>query len=124
MNRMLIVDDEPSICFAVGDYFTTEGYEVDCAQTLDEAAALIDAGCYSAVLADLRLSAIDRLDGIEVIKAARERCPHTRIIVMTAYGADEVEEEVYRLGADAFVQKPKPLKEVAEILSGLAERRA
>lgn len=76
MHRLLVVDDGPSICFAMSEYFMTQGYEVDCARKVEEAEGLLSSNvCYSAVIADLRLTGIYNMDGLDVVKFTRERCP-------------------------------------------------
>ena len=47
--------------------------------------------------------------------------PYIRIIVLTAYGSFEMEDEARRCGADAFLRKPKPLSQVAHVVQGLLE---
>lgn len=119
MYRMLIVDDEESICFAMSEYFRMQGFHVDCAQEVEEAEALLVKECYSIVIADLRLTGIFNMGGLEVIKFVHERCPGTRVIVLTAYGSPEMETETRKHGIDAFLHKPQPLPEVAQIVYGL-----
>jgi len=120
MHRLLIVDDEVSICFAMSEYFSMQGYKVDCAQDVQQAEALLASDVsYSAVIADLRLAGIFNMDGLDVVRFAHERCPNTRIIVLTAHGAPEIEIEAQKWGADAFLQKPKPLPDVAQVVYGL-----
>jgi len=51
----------------------------------------------------------------------RSQNPQTRIIVLTAYGSSEMEDEARRCGADAFLRKPKPLSQVAQVVQGLLE---
>ena len=119
MHRILVVDDEPSICFAMREYFSVYGYKVDCAQKEDEVGALLAVDCYAAVIADLRLAGVHNMGGLEVVKLVREKCPATRILVLTAFGSPEVEEEARWCGADAFLHKPKPLAEVAQVGFGL-----
>ena len=58
MPRMLVVDDEEPILFAMREYFSTCGYEVDCARELEEAEALISNVQYALVIADMRLTGI------------------------------------------------------------------
>jgi len=41
MPRLLVVDDEESICFSMSEYFSLQGYKVDTAQELEEAERLI-----------------------------------------------------------------------------------
>jgi DNA-binding NarL/FixJ family response regulator len=60
-------------------------------------------------------------DGLDMIRLIREHNPQTRIVVLTAYGSAEIEDEARRCGADAFLRKPKPLSQVAQVVQGLIE---
>ena len=120
--HLLIVDDEEAIRFSMSEYFTQHGFNVDTARELEEAEELLEKNNYEVVLQDLRLGPSDR-DGLEMIKLIRDRNPETRIVVLTAYGSTEVEEEVLRSGADAILRKPKPLSQVAQVIQGLVESR-
>ncbi len=104
------------------EYFATKGYDVDCARETSEAEALLAAGDYALAILDLRLSGTPGAEGLELIESVRARSPRTRIILLTAYGSREIEAEALRRGADAFLHKPKPLAEVAQIASGLMGR--
>ncbi len=117
--RILIVDDEESILFGMRDYFTTAGYEVDCARESEEAQALLTTKPYSLVIADLRLTGSHRNDGLDIVALVKHQYPATRIIVLTAYGSPEIEKEVSEHGADAFLHKPKGLTEVAQLVRQL-----
>ena len=103
------------------EYFTLQGYKVDIARELEEAERLVETTDYQVVIQDLRLGPAQKPDGLEVIKFIRGQNPHTRIIVLTAYGSAEMEKEALRCGADAFLRKPKPLSHVAQVIQGLIE---
>jgi DNA-binding NtrC family response regulator len=121
MPRLLVVDDEESICFSMSEYFSLQGYKVDTAREVEEAERLIEATDYKVVIQDLRLGATRNPDGLEIIRMIHEQYPRTRIVVLTAYGSAEVEDEARRCGADAFLRKPKPLSQVAQVVQGLIE---
>jgi len=121
MPRLLVVDDEESICFSMSEYFSLHGYKVDTASEMEEAEKLIEATEYKVVIQDLRLGATRNPDGLDIIKMIRDQNPQTRIIVLTAYGSAEMEDEAIRCGADAFLRKPKPLSQVAQVVQGLLE---
>ena len=122
MPRLLVVDDEESICFSMSEYFSLHGYRVDTARELEEAEKLIESTEYKVVIQDLRLTTTTRNpDGLDIIKMIRDHNLQTRIIVLTAYGSAEVEDEARRCGADAFLRKPKPLSQVAQVVQGLIE---
>ena len=119
--RLLVVDDEESICFSMSEYFSLHGYKVDTAREPEEAEKLIEVTDYKVVIQDLRLNTARNPDGLEIIKMIRDHNPQTRIIVLTAYGSTEMEDEARRRGADAFLRKPKPLSQVAQVVQGLLE---
>jgi len=121
MPRLLIVDDEESICFSMSEYFSLQGYKVDTASELEEAEKLLGATNYKVVIQDLRLTMTSNRDGLEMIRMVKEHNPQARVVVLTAYGSPEIEEEARRCGADAFLRKPKPLSQVAQIVQGLLE---
>jgi DNA-binding NtrC family response regulator len=119
--RLLVVDDEESICFSMSEYFSLQGYKVDTACEVEEAEKLLGATNYKVVIQDLRLTMTNNHDGFAMIRLIREHNPQTRIIVLTAYGSAEIEDEARRCGADAFLRKPKPLSQVAQVVQGLIE---
>lgn len=120
-RNLLVVDDEESICFSMSEYFSQHGFKVDTAREMEEAEGLIEATDYKVIIQDLRLGLARRPDGIEIIRLVHKRNPETRIVVLTSYGSPETEAEARRAGADAFLRKPKPLSQVAQVVQGLIE---
>jgi DNA-binding NtrC family response regulator len=120
-TKLLVVDDEESICFSMSEYFSQHGFKVDTAREIEEAEGLIKETDYQVIIQDLRLGLDTRPDGLEIIKLVHEQNPETRIVVLTSYGSPEVEAEARRAGADAFLRKPKPLSQVAQVVQGLIE---
>src|SRR5262245_25147354 len=112
-SRMLVVDDEESIRHALRAYFTSRGYEVDCAQELAEAQVLMEGVDYEVAIVDLRLTGIGRSEGLDVVTCLRERNANARIVLLTAHGSPALEAEAKRRGADAFLHKPQRLQAVA-----------
>lgn len=119
MQKMLIIDDEPAIRFAMSRYFRHIGYRVDCAQNLIEAKTRLLTEIYSIVIADLRLAWDGNLDGLEIVKSIHQQHPGTPIIVLSAYRSAEIENDLSQYGDVTFLHKPKPLPEVAQIVASL-----
>lgn len=112
--RLLLIDDEESILFAMWDFLTQLGYDVDQARNRREAESLLDVGePYALVIADLRLDVADPRGGLRVLRRAREISPRTRTILLTAFGSPDVEAELAALGADRLLSKPLPLDRIA-----------
>jgi DNA-binding response OmpR family regulator len=118
-GRILVVDDEESICLAMKDYLEHRGHEVDCASRLAEAEGLLTPGRYAIVIADLRLSATEPNGGLRLLRRVRELSPKTRTVLLTAYGSPEAESEARRMGVDALLAKAGGMREVASVVRGL-----
>ncbi len=121
-HKILIVDDEAPILFALRRYFQAHGCAVDCAANLNDAEALIAHNRYDGVITDLRLSDSRSAEGLALLHALQQGERRTPVVMLTGYGSSEVEREASRLGVGAFLLKPKPLAEVGQILFGLMEQ--
>lgn len=116
---MLLVDDEERMLHAVRSYFGLHGFTVDCARELEEAERLLDQERYDIVVADLRLTGINGIEGLEIVSYVREKNPRTKAILLTAYGTPEIRREAGRRGVDAFLDKPQSLTEIARVVASL-----
>ena len=115
-KRILLVEDEDAILFAFKQVFKGNNAIVDTATTLAEAKALLDREVYAGVIADLRLTGASNLDGLEVVKYARQVQESCKIVVATAYGGEETKATVMSLGADFYFEKPVSPRVVLEKL--------
>lgn len=121
-DRILIVDDEDLIVLAMRRYFEGLGYAVDSAYELEEAQALLATYQYDLVIADLRLTGIGGVEGLQIVSDVHQRCTNTRVILLSAFGTPEIERESYNRGADAFLHKPKAMMEIASIARTILEQ--
>jgi CheY-like chemotaxis protein len=103
MRRMLIVDDEETIRWALRELFMQDGWEAHCAADGDEAARLGAERTYDYMITDLRMP---KRDGVETIREARQRNPRMGVTVLTGYAALETAVEALRLQAWDYVTKP------------------
>lgn len=113
MTRLLAVDDEEPVTAALRGFFGARGFEVDCASGLEEARTFLSSRSYGLVITDLCLAG--GAEGYEVLEAARVSSPGCGRILLTARGGPAVDREARVRGADAVVEKPVPLPEVARV---------
>ena len=113
---LLIIDDEPVVRFAIQKYFNGRGYCASCADELEEAEALLSVSRFDVVIADLKLGSARGNEGLEILGFVRERCPHTSLVLLTAYGNEEVRRAAEELHADAFLHKPIPLEDLENLV--------
>src|SRR5512143_4317218 len=70
-SRLLVVDDEAAIRFALTEYFRESGWLVDAAAEREGAEALLACTEYAVVIADLRLTGIYGMEGLDIIQWSR-----------------------------------------------------
>lgn len=119
-NRILIVDDEKSILFALEKYFEQHGFAVDTAADASEALELIERNPYALAIIDIHLSRrTDLAEGLDIAAQLRDSSPDTAVIMMTALGTPETERRAAEIGAHSFLRKPARLAHLADIAFGL-----
>ena len=119
--RILLLEDEASILFAMQRYFVALGRSVKTATTLAEGVEMIQSYTFDAVVADLRLGAGAKEDGLDFLAEVRHRQPSARTILLTAYGSPAVEERSALLGVDACLSKTQPLAEIDRVVGRLVK---
>ncbi len=109
MARLLVVDDEQSICWGLARLGEKLGHEVATASSAEE--ALETAGTFlpEVVVLDVRLPG---MDGLTAISKIRERAGQIPIIIVTAYGDLKTAVEAVRNGAFEYLVKPFELTTV------------
>jgi DNA-binding NtrC family response regulator len=122
--RLLVVDDEAAIVFALSEYFTCHGWEVDCARGLLEAMAQVDERDYTAAIIDLRLTGSESTEGLTVIDCLQAKQPGVVCILLTAYGLGPVIVQALKRGAATVVHKPVMLSELEDELRRLVGHKA
>jgi CheY-like chemotaxis protein/anti-sigma regulatory factor (Ser/Thr protein kinase) len=103
MERILLVDDERALKTALAKALRQDGYEVLLADSAEEALVAAEQHAIDLLLTDVRMPGTD---GLELLRALRERQPWVAAIVMTAYGSVQSVIEAMRLGASDFLTKP------------------
>ncbi|MBA2491247.1 MAG: response regulator [Gammaproteobacteria bacterium] len=112
--RILLVDDNRAILFAMQDYLAAAGYQVDCACDQKEAESLLNRYAYAALITDLRLTGSGSTEGFDIARYALERHPSICTILLTAHDSLEIRKAAYEHGIDLCLGKPTPLHEIGE----------
>ena len=105
MKRILIVDDEKSIAFFLGENLLNAGagYQVTIAHSGEEALSKIALEPFDLMVTDLRLPG---LSGLELARSVRQASPQTRIILITGHGSEQAQKEADRLNVSSYITKP------------------
>ena len=108
-HSILLVDDEPLITKGTGDDLKEKDYEVATANSGEKAIELLENTTFDLVITDLIMGSID---GIGVLKRAKEISPETMVMILTGFGGMALAIEALRSGADDYVLKPCEPKEM------------
>lgn len=103
MAKVLVVDDEESICWGLSRLCETMGHSATACSSAEEAFATAESRPHDLVFLDVRLPGIDGLTAMSRFQAIQPRVP---IVVMTAYG--ELDSAVAAIKNGAFEYLPKP----------------
>jgi two-component system, NtrC family, response regulator len=113
--RVLIVEDETLIRWAVAETLTEAGHTVmqatDGATALQAVAQTSDP--FDVVLLDFRLP---DSDGLSLLEQIRKRAPLCAVVMMTAFGTPEMMAQAERLGVYEVVAKPFDVATIADVL--------
>jgi two-component system, OmpR family, response regulator len=120
-QRILVVDDEPSIVDAVATALRYEGYDVQEARTGREALEAVAREEPDLIVLDWMLPDIS---GIKVGRRVRERGFKSAILFLTAKDATENKVEALRAGGDDYVTKPFSLAELVARTQAILRRTA
>lgn len=120
MSRILIVDDEASICWAFREFLADEGHQVDVAASAEEGLAVAEAAPPDAVVLDVRLPG---MDGLSAMRSFRDRVGTAPIVVMTAFGNLETAVKAMEEGAFEYLVKPFDLDQAATALTRALDKK-
>lgn len=109
MKKILIVDDQPGIRLLLNELFKKEKYMPHLAANGIEALKIFDEEPIDCVLLDMK---IPGMNGIEILEQLKAKNAHIPVIMMTAYGEQELIDEAMQLGASHYFTKPFNIFEV------------
>ena len=122
-RRLLVVEDDPEIAYLLSVMLAAEDREVVTAGSGEEAMRVLGAGEVALVVLDLILPDIDGRSLLSQIREHPERA-HLPVVVLTARAGPDTRQDCYRLGADAFVEKPFDPEELAADIGVRLQRAA
>ncbi len=103
MSKILVVDDQKTVCYSLQRFLQSEGYNVHTATSGEDALSVLDNVKPDLVIMDVRMP---EMDGIEVLRKIKESHPQIQAIMMTAFSATEKAIQAIKLGAYDYLTKP------------------
>jgi DNA-binding response OmpR family regulator len=123
-KRILVVEDDAEMRSLLKDFFTEEGFEIDSVSNGSEAFRILVRELFDLVITDIRMPG---LTGLDIIPGIKKLQPEAPIIVITAFGSEEVHRRAIERGATAYLEKPLRFHElrtmIREIISSKEKNR-
>ena len=117
-HKILVVDDEESLCEILQFNLEVEGYEVDVAYSAEQALGMHPER-YSLILLDVMMP---KMMGFDVCRALRAEGDNVPVIILTAREEEEDKILGLEIGADDYITKPFDSKEMAARVKAVLRR--
>lgn len=119
-NKVLVVDDESGVRFGIRDFLEQQGFEIEEADSCQDAQHLFRASRPDIVIADYMLPDGTALDLIPRLKEIDSDIP---LLVLTAHGSIDLAVRAIKEGAEQFLTKPLELQTLLVILQRLLQKQ-
>src|SRR6476619_300594 len=119
-NKVLVVDDESGVRFGIWDFLEQHGYEIEEAESCEDAQQIFRTSRPDIVIADYMLPDGTALD---LLPRLKEIDPDTPLLVLTAHGSIDLAVRAIKEGAEQFLTKPLELPALQVILQRLLEKQ-
>ncbi len=119
-GRLLIVDDDYSVCTMLAEKFSSEGYECDSCSEAGLALDLMQRQAYDAVILDLMMP---ETTGLEVLIIAKKKYPQTAFLILSGMYDPQLAAQAIKQGADDFLVKPIQLNELVGRVACAIEKK-
>jgi len=117
-GKILLVEDEAVVRESVRDWLMDDGYEVECAESGEEALKRIEKADFGVIVLDLRLPGVD---GLQVFEQAKKLKPATKGVMITAYPSIETRDKARRLGLLDYLPKPFKVEDLEKTIKDALE---
>jgi len=119
-TRVLVVDDERSMRELLAIMLRQAGHDVTVADGGEAAIKALKSDTFDLVITDLRMREVN---GLAVLRAAKEQSPQTVVLVITAFASTETAVEAMKLGAYDYLTKPFKVDEIKLTIANALERK-
>ena len=112
-TKVLIVDDEPIVGERLKASLERAGFSVDAFFSSLDALKKLEQESYDILVTDLKMK---HPDGLELLRAAKQKQPGIRAVVITGFATRQMADEVRSAGAVHFIAKPFKISDLAKLL--------
>jgi two-component system, NtrC family, response regulator AtoC len=121
MHKILIIDDDKSICESLSLYLSEEGFTVGVAYTALEGLRKNQTESWDVIILDILLS---DANGLDVLKSIKDKNPDTSVIMITAFHDMPTTVRAMKLGAVEYIHKPLEIDELEAAIGRVLKRKS
>jgi len=111
--RILIIEDDEEMRSLLNDFFVEEGFETDSISNGYDALGILIKKPFDLIMTDIRMPG---LTGLDILPRIKKLQPGVPIIVITAFGSEEVHRRAYERGATVYLEKPIHFEKLRELI--------
>jgi CheY-like chemotaxis protein len=122
-KRVLVVDDEEDLTWSISKHLAKDKdkYQLIAVNSGKAALDAMSQLPFDLVVSDIRMPEIS---GLDLLLKVRDNYPQTKVIIMTAYGSSEIQDEANRRGCFKYIEKPFEIHELRQfILNALEDKK-
>jgi len=119
MVRILIIEDDEEMRALLKDSLLEDGIEFDSAENGSEAIRKLAEEPFDLVITDIRMPG---LTGLDILPGIKKLQPETCIIVITAFGSEEVRRKCFDRGAAAYLEKPINMSRLKTLIQEMVSK--
>jgi len=121
-KNVLIVDDEEDLTWSIAKHLSKDKdrFTILTVNSGADALELLSRKKVEMVISDIRMPEIN---GLDLLLKIKENYPDTKVIIMTAYGSSEIQQQANKLGCFRYIEKPFNIQELRDLILDSIEAR-
>jgi DNA-binding response OmpR family regulator len=120
-KRILVIEDDEEMRALLRDVIEDEGYKTASVHNGSEAFRKLAKESFDLIITDVRMPG---LTGLDILPGIKKLQPDTPIIVITAFGSEEVQRKALERGANAYLEKPIHFRELRTLIHDMFSQKS
>ena len=119
-KRILVIEDDEEMRALLRDVIEEEGYKTDSVNNGSEAFRKLVKESFDLIITDIRMPG---LTGLDILPGMKKLQPEAPVIVITAFGSEEVQRKAFEKGANAYLEKPIHLQKLRRLIHDMVSEQ-
>jgi len=119
-KRILIVEDDEEMKALLRDVIEEEGHKTDSVNNGSEAFRKLVKQSFDLIITDIRMPG---LTGLDILPGMRKLHPEVPIVVITAFGSEEIQRKALERGANAYLEKPIHFQKLRNLIQDMFSKQ-